>query len=344
MGTIVNFATKLIGATPSGYNDASGHRATGVKVAAGAVVDDADVVVASVYYEVTTTIPYDTSNTTSDDGSGIPLDVQHNLVNGYTDASPGQVVIGGLTEGDSVLVLLYANHGFTNPSTVDVTSGTSFSGSFTSQGTYADRTETGTVTVNAAGTITIDLASATGGALNLIRLDITAAPSGPASDSNPITLASSASEQTVQAMVATSVTTAGSVFDSNMIAVEDDMQVTAPLTVAPATYFTIADDGTYTHDADTTIVIPLKFYSPTTEQLSYAELTLEGIGGSRNMTAWIEANGAGGQVNEAWITYMKGAGASGTTFNELMFSWLGGLGYTGNLSDRVSAWAKVSLN
>jgi len=108
-------------------------------------------------------------------------------------------------------------------------------------------------------------------------LDVDVTNTDLSTDSNPITLASSASEQTVQAMVATSVTTAGSVFDSNMIAVEDDMQVTAPLTVAPATYFTIAADGTYTHDADTTIVIPLKFYSPLTKQLSYAELTLESI-------------------------------------------------------------------
>lgn len=175
-------------------------------------------------------------------------------------------------------------------------------------------------------------------------LDVDVTNTDLSTDSNPITLASSASEQTVQAMVATSVTTAGSVFDSSMIAVEDDMQVTAPLTVAPATYFTIAADGTYTHDADTTIVVPLKFYSPTTKQLSYAELTLEGIAVvARNMTEWIEANGAGGQTNEAWLKYMLGAGASGKTFNDLMFDWLGILGYTGSLTERVAKWNEANL-
>ena len=65
---------------------------------------------------------------------------------------------------------------------------------------------------------------------------------------------------------------------------------------------------------------------------------------ARNMTEWIEANGAGGQTNEAWLKYMLGAGASGKTFNDLMFDWLGVLGYTGSLSDRIAAWSKVSLN
>tara|TARA_R110002153_G_scaffold20255_2_gene69009 strand:+ start:1048 stop:1860 length:813 start_codon:yes stop_codon:yes gene_type:complete len=174
MGTIVNFATNNTGNSGAGYNEAL-PTSTGIKVAAGAAVDSTDSIIADIYFEVIATIPSTTNNSNADDGSGFPTLVQQRLVNGYTDAAPPQMVIGGLTEGDSVDVLLYAYHGFNNPSTVTVTSGTSFSGSFTSTGTYAARTETGTVTVNAAGTITIDLGSATGGALNLIQIDITPA-------------------------------------------------------------------------------------------------------------------------------------------------------------------------
>ena len=65
---------------------------------------------------------------------------------------------------------------------------------------------------------------------------------------------------------------------------------------------------------------------------------------ARNMTEWIEANGAGGQTNEAWLKYMLGAGASGKTFNDLMFDWLGILGYTGSLTERVAKWTEANLN
>ena len=65
---------------------------------------------------------------------------------------------------------------------------------------------------------------------------------------------------------------------------------------------------------------------------------------AKNMTEWIAANGEGGQTNEAWLKYMLGAGASGKTFNDLMFDWLGILGYTGSLTERVAAWSKASLN
>ena len=65
---------------------------------------------------------------------------------------------------------------------------------------------------------------------------------------------------------------------------------------------------------------------------------------ARNMTEWIEANGAGGQTNEAWLKYMLGAGASGKTFNDLMFDWLGILGYTGSLTERVAEWTEANLN
>jgi len=65
---------------------------------------------------------------------------------------------------------------------------------------------------------------------------------------------------------------------------------------------------------------------------------------ARNMTEWIEANGAGGQTNEAWLKYMLGAGASGKTFNDLMFDWLGVLGYTGSLTERVAEWTEANLN
>jgi hypothetical protein len=43
------------------------------------------------------------------------------------------------------------------------------------------------------------------------------------------------------------------------------------------------------------------------------------------------------------MTYMRGAGASGGTYNELMYNWLGGLGYTGSLTDRLAAWSKINL-
>ena len=65
---------------------------------------------------------------------------------------------------------------------------------------------------------------------------------------------------------------------------------------------------------------------------------------ARNMTEWIEANGAGGQTHEAWLKYMLGAGASGKTFNDLMSDWLGILGYTGSLTERVAKWTETNLN
>jgi len=41
---------------------------------------------------------------------------------------------------------------------------------------------------------------------------------------------------------------------------------------------------------------------------------------------------------------MLGAGASGKTFNDLMFDWLGVLGYTGSLTERVAKWTEDNLN
>jgi hypothetical protein len=81
----------------------------------------------------------------------------------------------------------------------------------------------------------------------------------------------------------------------------------------------------------------------TATQLDELAVAIRAARAGSNLTGWIEQNGAGGQVNEAWMTYMRGAGASGGTYNELMYNWLGGLGYTGSLPDRLEAWSKINL-
>ena len=173
--------------------------------------------------------------------------------------------------------------------------------------------------------------------------------------SRNVTNVAAGAVQTFQVMAAGVNTTAGEgLGGSDLVVIEDNHQVTVPLVVDGVTITIGADTLDYQLDqtemaaAGNSITFDAFYYSPSTEKSSKIAVTVTAPGGggsgSRTMTAWIEANGAGGQVNDAWITYMKAAGASGTTFNDLMFSWLGGLGYTGNLSDRVAAWSKVSLN
>lgn len=173
--------------------------------------------------------------------------------------------------------------------------------------------------------------------------------------SRPVTNVAAGAVQTFQVMAAGVNKTAGEgLGGSDLVLIEDNHQVTVPLVVDGVTITIDSDTLDYQLDqtemaaAGNSITFDAVYYSPAEEQASKIAVTVTAPGGggsgSRTMTAWIEANGAGGQVNDAWITYLKAAGASGMTFNELMFSWLGGLGYTGSLSDRVAAWSKVSLN
>ena len=171
--------------------------------------------------------------------------------------------------------------------------------------------------------------------------------------SRNVTNVAAGAVQTFQVMEAGVNTTAGEgLGGSDLVVIEDNHQVTVPLVVSGVTITIGADTLDYQLDqtemglAGNSITFDAFYYSPSTEQSSKIAVTVTATASvvSGSMTDWIEANGAGGQVNDAWITYMKGAGASGKTFNDLMFSWLGGLGYTGSLSDRVAAWSKVNLN
>jgi hypothetical protein len=43
-----------------------------------------------------------------------------------------------------------------------------------------------------------------------------------------------------------------------------------------------------------------------------------------------------GQTNEAWHEFWDDEGIPGKAWNDRMFLWLGTLGYTGSLPDRIS--------
>ena len=194
--------------------------------------------------------------------------------------------------------------------------------------------------------LTPDSASA-GTTAYQVTLDVT---DGVTPVSRNVTNIAAGAVQTFQVMAAGVNTTVGEgLGGSDLVAIEDNHQVTVPSAVNGVTITIDADTLDYQLDqtemaaAGGSIAFDAFYYSPSTQQSSKIAVTIP-TSARRTMTAWIEANGAGGQVNDAWITYMKGAGASGKTFNDLMFSWLGGLGYTGSLSDRVAAWSKVNLN
>ena len=205
-------------------------------------------------------------------------------------------------------------------------------------------------TVNAVDSLPLTPDSASAGTTPYqVTLDVT---DGVTPASRNVTNVAAGSVQTFQVMAAGVNTTVGEgLGGSDLVVIEDNHQVTVPLVVDGVTLTIDPDTLDYSTTqaalpAGTSITFDATYYSPSLEQSSKIAVTITAPGGSgsNNLTDWIEANGAGGQVNEAWITYMKAAGASGTTFNDLMFSWLGGLGYTGSLSDRVAAWSKVSLN
>tara|TARA_R110001632_G_scaffold90907_1_gene195093 strand:- start:54 stop:1106 length:1053 start_codon:yes stop_codon:yes gene_type:complete len=205
-----------------------------------------------------------------------------------------------------------------------------------------------------AGEISLDFEDLPGSSSSILGgLIIEEAVPAASTASRNVTNVAAGAVQTFQVMEAGVNTTAGEgLGGSDLVVIEDNHQVTVPLVVSGVTITIGADTLNYQLDqtemglAGNSITFDAVYYSPSTQQSSKIAVTVTATASvvSGSMTDWIEANGAGGQVNDAWITYMKGAGASGKTFNDLMFSWLGGLGYTGSLSDRVAAWSKVNLN
>jgi hypothetical protein len=50
-----------------------------------------------------------------------------------------------------------------------------------------------------------------------------------------------------------------------------------------------------------------------------------------------------GSVADEINTYLKGLGFTGTT-DEAMFAWLGSLGHTGSMADRISSFERANTN
>lgn len=90
-----------------------------------------------------------------------------------------------------------------------------------------------------------------------------------------ITLNGEATHDVVQTMIAVANTTPGeSIFGTDLIAVEDDMQAHV-IKVANGMTITWAADGTFTTDADQTETITVAYFSAATGQWSCLELTIK---------------------------------------------------------------------
>lgn len=63
---------------------------------------------------------------------------------------------------------------------------------------------------------------------------------------------------------------------------------------------------------------------------------------ANNIWQWFQENSANpGGVTDKIQTYLTGLGFVGAT-NEAMFSWLGSLGHTGTLAERISQFERVN--
>jgi hypothetical protein len=63
-----------------------------------------------------------------------------------------------------------------------------------------------------------------------------------------------------------------------------------------------------------------------------------GSGEETNFTSWIRSLGYSDQVNDDFHLFMDSQGIPKGAFNDRFMAYLGGLGYTGTLSDRIKAW------
>jgi len=94
-----------------------------------------------------------------------------------------------------------------------------------------------------------------------------------------VTVSAASGLTVVQTMIAVANTTVGeSLFGTNIIAVEDDMQVVGPDSLNGMN-ITYLDDGTFTTDANQTEVGLFLYYAPSTDQWSIHQLTInqEGV-------------------------------------------------------------------
>jgi hypothetical protein len=104
-------------------------------------------------------------------------------------------------------------------------------------------------------------------------LTYTPAPSGSATINFDLTPDSN--YELIQTTVAAANTTNGeSIFATEIITVEDDMQARVPKTAGLSTY-TWAADGTFTTDTNDTEVIDIVYFSPSTGQHSLLTLTIQ---------------------------------------------------------------------
>jgi len=146
----------------------------------------------------------------------------------------------------------------------------------------------------------------------------------------------------------------------NMYLAQTSMQRTAALTGYPTNYLdNQAEISTGSAGQDSIVAMatrelaaasddPNNFTAATARRNISQTLVIAPAGTTipayRNMGDWIREFGAGGPVNEAWMTYMREQGAVGVTFNELMYNWLGLWGYKQvDLSSRVASWSAVNL-
>ena len=165
------------------------------------------------------------------------------------------------------------------------------------------------------------------------------------------TLNGEATHEVVQTMIAVANTTPGeSIFGTDLIAVEDDMQAYI-VKAANGMNITWAADGTFTTDADQTEIIDVAYFAPSTGQWSCLALTISasGVGAtippaSRTSVFHIAAalraleTFTHTQTNELVVEWLESEGISRTTLNGMLYGYLGGLGYTGSIEDRMKKW------
>ena len=182
-----------------------------------------------------------------------------------------------------------------------------------------------------------------------LNITITPAASGPTTSN--IVLNGEATHEVVQTMIAVANTTTGeSIFGTGLIAVEDDMQAYV-VKAANGMNITWAADGTFTTDADQTEIIDVAYFAPSTGQWSCLALTISasGVGAtippaSRTSVFHIAAalraleTFTHTQTNELVVEWLESEGISRTTLNGMLYGYLGGLGYTGSIEDRMKKW------
>jgi len=266
----------------------------------------------------------------------------------YTDGTDGSFQLSGLTDGDSYTIEV-AGH----------TSNASRDTDFTVEATTLQYDSAGTGVPNApisfSGTVsgtTLDITAAVVsvfGYVNGFSVEITPAAGPTTSD---IVLNGEATHEVIQTMIATANTTTGeSIFGTGLIAVEDDMQAYVVKAVNGMN-ITWAADGTFTTDANQTEVIDVAYFSPATGQWSCLALTISEAGvisgiPPENRTSINKIADAlratesytHEQTNDIVYEWLLSEGLSRASLNGMLYGYLGGLGYTGTIDERMKKWS-----